>query len=377
MELQVHYEEKPCYEIVIETDPNRLPEKLGAMAIKNRKLCIVTDSNVGPLYAREIQALLAPYAKEVIVHTFSAGEENKNLNTVSDLYHDLIEHKFERSDMLLALGGGVTGDLTGYAAATYLRGIDFVQLPTSLLSQVDSSIGGKTGVDFDCYKNMVGAFYQPKLVYMNLATLKTLPEREYLSGMGEIIKHALIKDREYYQWLQANLSAIKERELSVLEEMICRSCEIKRAVVEQDPKEKGERALLNFGHTLGHAIETLKVDTYKKELALGSKEASLLLHGECVALGMLASMQISKERGWIDSTLCQSVEKMLLDLELLITTSGITPEAVIQASKNDKKMEDGKVKFILLHGCGEACIDRTVTEAEMKTALDSILEESF
>ena len=161
---------------------------------------------------------------------------NKNLNTVSDLYRDLIEHKFERSDMLLALGGGVTGDLTGYAAATYLRGIDFVQFPTSLLSQVDSSIGGKTGVDFDCYKNMVGAFYQPKLVYMNLATLKTLPEREYLSGMGEIIKHALIKDREYYQWLQANLSAIKEREVSVLEEMICRSCEIKRAVVEQDPK---------------------------------------------------------------------------------------------------------------------------------------------
>lgn len=360
MELLVHYEGKPGYEIVIEKDYGRLLEKLEGFSIENRKLCIVTESTVGAYYAEEVKELLAPYAGSVIVHTFPAGEANKNLATVQELYRDLIEHKFERSDMLLALGGGVVGDLTGYTAATYLRGIDFVQLPTSLLSQVDSSIGGKTGVDFDCYKNMVGAFYQPKLVYMNLNTLKTLSDREYFSGMGEIIKHGLIKDASYYKWLADHLTPIMEKDLAVLEEMIYRSCEIKRAVVENDPKEKGERALLNFGHTLGHAIEKLMNFS--------------LLHGECVGLGMLAAAQISLKRGLIDKALFDSVYTMLTALHMPVLARGITAEAVIEASKNDKKMVQGKVKFILLDGCGKAFIDRTVTDDEMKAALESILE---
>lgn len=360
MELIVNYEKKPCYKIVIEKNYDGLAEKLSGFSIKTRKLCIVTESTVGPYYAEEVKKLFEPWAKSVFVHTFPAGEANKNLSVVQDVYRDLIEHKFERSDMLLALGGGVTGDLTGYAAATYLRGIDFVQLPTSLLSQVDSSIGGKTGVDFDCYKNMVGAFYQPRLVYMNLAALKTLTDREYLSGMGEIIKHALIKDASYFDWLSKHLPQIKERELPVLKEMIYRSCEIKRAVVENDPKEKGERALLNFGHTLGHAIEKLKDFT--------------LLHGECVGLGMLAALEVSRERGLISSDLCLSVKETLTELSMPTTVSGVTADAIIEASKNDKKMEQGKVKFILLNGCGKAFIDRTVTEQEIKAALNAILE---
>ncbi len=360
MEILVHYEGKPSYEIVIEKDYGKLAEKLSGLSIENRKLCIVTETTVGAYYAEEVKKLLEPHAKSVMVHTFPAGEANKNLSIVQELYRDLIEHKFERSDMLLALGGGVVGDLTGYTAATYLRGIDFVQLPTSLLSQVDSSIGGKTGVDFDSYKNMVGAFYQPKLVYMNLAALKTLSDREYLSGMGEIIKHGLIKDASYYQWLSERLTQIRDKDLSVLEEMIYRSCEIKRAVVENDPKEKGERALLNFGHTLGHAIEKLMNFS--------------LLHGECVGLGMLAAAQISLERGLIDRALYDSVYNMLTELNLPVSVQGIAAEDVIEASKNDKKMEQGKVKFILLNGCGEAFIDRTVSADEMKKALNSILE---
>lgn len=360
MELQVHYEGKPSYEIVIEQNYDRLVDKLSAFSIENRKLCIVTESTVGKHYAGIVKSLLEPYAKSVMIHTFQAGEANKNLTTVQELYRDLIEHRFERTDMLLALGGGVVGDLTGYTAATYLRGIDFVQLPTSLLSQVDSSIGGKTGVDFDCYKNMVGAFYQPKLVYMNLSALHTLTEREYLSGMGEIIKHGLIKDSGYYQWLLEKLPQIKARELSVLEEMISRSCEIKREVVENDPKEKGERALLNYGHTLGHAIEKL-VDFS-------------LLHGECVGIGMLAAAKISVNRGIANQELYDSLCSMLTSLSMPIKVKGILAEDIIAASKNDKKMENGKIKFVLLKSCGEAFIDRTVTEEEMKLALEAVLE---
>ncbi len=361
MELTVHYEEKPAYQIIIEKDYGRLVEALSILSVTNRKICIVTESTVAPYYAKEVQKLLAPYVKQIIIHTFPAGEVNKNLGTVQELYRDLIQHKFERTDMLLALGGGVVGDLTGYAAATYLRGIDFVQLPTSLLSQVDSSIGGKTGVDFDCYKNMVGAFYQPKLVYMNLSTLKTLSDREYFSGMGEIIKHGLIKDASYYQWLISKIDLIKARDLSVLEEMIYKSCEIKRAVVEHDPKEKGERAMLNFGHTLGHAIEKLMQFS--------------LLHGECVGLGMLAAAEISRKRGLIDKALCNSIKDLLNSLGMPTNVTGIFIDDIIKASKNDKKMEQGKVKFILLNQCGQAFIDRCVSDLEMKEALQTILEE--
>ena len=182
--ITVNYEGEPCYDIVFSKDFSEIGNELKKFNIENKKLCIVTESNVGPLYAEQLKNALEPLCKKIIIHEFKAGEENKHVGTVEDIYETLIVNKFDRNDMLLALGGGVTGDITGFAAATYLRGVDFVQVPTTLLSQVDSSIGGKTGVDFKAYKNMVGAFYMPKLVYMNLSTLNSLPEREYLEGMG-------------------------------------------------------------------------------------------------------------------------------------------------------------------------------------------------
>lgn len=356
--ITVHYEEKPIYDIVIERDYEKLTEELKKLNSLERKLCIVTESTVGSLYAEKVKELLLPAARQVEIFTFPAGEASKNLATVQKLYEFLILHKFERKDMLLALGGGVVGDLTGYAAATYLRGVDFVQLPTSLLSQVDSSIGGKTGVDFDCYKNMVGAFYQPKLVYMNLEVLNSLTEREYCSGMGEIIKHGLIKDKSYYEWLLAHMTEIHGRNLDVLEQMITVSCNIKREVVEKDPKEKGERALLNFGHTLGHAVERLMDFS--------------LLHGECVGLGMLAACRIGVSRGQITEQDYQSVYNLLKGLGMPVSIEGLSAKEIVAVSKNDKKMEQGKIKFVLLQETGQAYIDRTVSDEEMNQALYQI-----
>ena len=253
--ITVNYNQKPCYNIVIENDFSKLAENVTKLEISGRKLAVITDSNVGPLYADKVAQCLKETGNNIFVYTFEAGEKNKNLNTVQDVYEFLIKNKFDRKDMLVALGGGVVGDLTGFAAATYLRGIDFIQVPTSLLAQVDSSIGGKTGVDFRAYKNMVGAFHQPRLVYMNTSTLSSLNTRLFNSGFGEILKHGLIKDASYFQWLKDNIEKIAALDSGYLEEMIYRSCEIKRKVVENDPTEKGERAQLNFGHTLGHAIE--------------------------------------------------------------------------------------------------------------------------
>lgn len=264
--------------------------------------------------------------------------------------------------MLVALGGGVVGDLAGYTAATYLRGIDFIQIPTTLLSQVDSSIGGKTGVDFDCYKNMVGAFHQPKMVYMNINTLKTLEDEQFFCGMGEILKHGLIRDADYYEWTIEHMSEIGERDLPVLKTMISASCEIKRAIVEKDPTEKGERALLNFGHTLGHAIE--KLMDFR------------LLHGQCVALGTVAAAYISYKRGLLSAEEFFEIRDMNVGFDLPISFSGLDIEEIITVTKSDKKMEAGKIKFVLLKGIGHAFVDKTVTDDEMRDALNYLNAET-
>ena len=255
--LTVHSDNIPIYDIAIQSGFEGLKPHFEQLKVTGKKLCIVTDSNVGPLYAKEVQDILLQTGNQVFVYTFPAGEENKNLDVVEDVYEFLIQNHFDRTDMLVALGGGVVGDLTGFTAATYLRGIAFIQVPTSLLAMVDSSIGGKTGVDFRAYKNMVGAFYQPKLVYMNIKVLDTLSVRLFHSGFGEIIKHGLIKDMSYYDFICRNKEQILAHEEKAIAEMVYGSCVIKKNVVEMDPTEKGERALLNFGHTLGHAIEKL------------------------------------------------------------------------------------------------------------------------
>ncbi len=357
--ITVHYNEKPIYDIALEKDFSKLAMKVSELGISGRKLCIVTDSNVGELYADEVKNELEKTGNAVFVYTFRAGEASKNLNTVEDVYEYLIINKFDRKDMIVALGGGVVGDLAGFTAATYLRGIDFIQVPTSLLAQVDSSIGGKTGVDFRAYKNMVGAFHQPRLVYMNLSVLGSLSERLFNSGFGEIIKHGFIRDKEYYTWLKENIQHIKSHDYDALENMIAISCNIKRRVVELDPTEKGDRALLNFGHTLGHAIEKLK--NFE------------LYHGECVVLGMVAALEISRTRQLISDAEYEDAINTFKAYNFPVTVDGISVEDVIKVSKNDKKMDAGKIKFILLDRIGNAYIDKTVTDDEMRAALSKVI----
>lgn len=356
--LPILYNKKPCYDIVFSQSFDGLWEELSELGAAGKRLCIVTDSNVKPLYGEQLQELLEGKCKKVSLFVFPAGEGSKTLDTVKSLYQFLIEEGFDRKDMLLALGGGVTGDLTGYAAATYLRGIDFVQIPTTLLAQADSSIGGKTGVDFDGYKNMVGAFKMPKLVYMNLAVLKSLDDRQYFAGFAEIMKHGLIKDAAFYEWLITNMYEICERDLDVLEEMVMRSCSVKKLVVEKDPLEEGDRALLNFGHTIGHAIEKAK--------------GFELYHGECVALGAVAAAYISWKKELLSMEEYYEIRDMFVPFYLPISIDGIDPKEILTLTKSDKKMEAGTIKFVLLKKIGKAVIDRTVTEEEILAAVNEI-----
>lgn len=360
--MTVHRDGKPIYEIVMDRNFMGLPAEIEKVGAAGRKICVVTDSNVAPLYLEEVRRLLESCGCSVTEFVFPAGEEQKNLNTVRNLYEHLILNHYERRDLLAALGGGVVGDLTGFAAATYLRGVDFIQIPTTLLSQVDSSIGGKTGVDFDSYKNMVGAFHMPRFVYTNLATLLTLPKEQFSSGMGEVIKHGLIRDRGYYQWLKEHHEEISARNLEICQVMVLASNRIKGEVVEKDPTEKGERALLNFGHTLGHAIEKLKNFT--------------MFHGHCVGLGAIAAAEISARRGLISEEEAQDVRRTMALFQIPSFTSGLSCEDVIAATKLDKKMEAGAVKFILLRQIGQAFVDRGVTDQEMEEGLRMILKEA-
>ena len=348
----------PIYDICMKTSFDGLKKETEAFDLRDHKICIVTDSNVAALYLEEVKAVLSQCCSKISVFIFPAGEENKNLNTVKELYEHLIRQHFDRKDMLAALGGGVTGDLCGFAAATYLRGIDFIQIPTTLLSQVDSSIGGKTGVDFDAYKNMVGAFHMPRLVYTNLEALLTLPKEQFSSGMGEVIKHGLIRDKAYYQWLKDNHDAIMARDLSVCREMVFWSNEIKKAVVEKDPTEQGERAYLNFGHTLGHAVEKLKDFS--------------LLHGHCVGLGCVAAARICRLKGLLTWQEEMDIRETMERFGIPVTVNGLSWDAVYQATKSDKKMDSGSVKFILLKKIGEAYADCTLTEQEIQAGFDAV-----
>lgn len=326
----------------------------------DQKFCIVSDSNVAPLYGEEICTLLKESGyQQVYCYTFQAGEASKNTSTVNDVYEYLIGHHFDRHDVLIALGGGVVGDLTGFTAATYLRGIDFVQVPTSLLAQVDSSIGGKTGVDFLQYKNMVGAFYQPKLVYMNLNVLKTLPKDQLVSGFGEILKHGLIKNSLYFSWMNEHYQDILDLDYDTLEEMIYESCRIKRDVVERDPKELGERALLNFGHTIGHAVE--KLADFK------------LSHGVCVGLGTVAASYLSCRLGNISDQDLALIEETLQHFGLLTRVCDLDAKEILDTTKLDKKMVGAKIKFILLETIGNAYIYRDLSDEQISEGIHYIL----
>ena len=356
--LNVCYQEKPCYDIVYSKDFAELGEEIKKIGFENRKICLITDSNVDGLYSDEVCDILNKVAKAVIKCVIPAGEENKNLDEINKIYEQLILNRFDRHDLIVALGGGVVGDMSGFTAATYLRGIAFIQIPTTLLAQSDSSIGGKTGVDYKGYKNMVGAFYMPRLVYMNISTLKTLDVRQFASGFAEVMKHGIIKDSEFYTWLIDNMYEIDERDVDTLLEMVYRSCLVKKAFVEKDPTEKGERALLNFGHTLGHAIEKYK--NFE------------LTHGECISLGFVAAAFISWKKGLLSMDEYYEVRDMLVPFNLPISLDSIDAEEVIRLTKSDKKADADKIKFILIKKIGRAVIDTTVTDDEMRAALEEI-----
>lgn len=356
--LNIMYQKKPCYDIVFTQSFEDLRTELEALGCESRRICIVTDSKVDELYGKEVLGLLSGHCLKTVKYAFPNGEENKNLDTVREIYRFLITEGFDRKDLLLALGGGVVGDTTGYVAATYLRGVDYVQVPTTLLAQADSSIGGKTGVDFDGYKNMVGAFKMPSLVYMNLKVLTTLEDRQFFAGFSEIMKHGLIKDAMLYEWLIENMYEICERDLDVLQEMLMRSCNVKKLVVEKDPTEQGDRALLNFGHTIGHAVEKAKNFT--------------LYHGECVALGCVAAAFISWKRELLSMEEYYEIRDMFVPFYLPISVDGIDPQEILRLTKSDKKMESGKIKFVLLKKIGKAVVDKTVTDEEILAAIEEI-----
>jgi len=360
--LSINYNGTPCYDIQIHNSFEGLAEEIQNLNLQEKRLCIVTDSNVEELYGEHVQKILEDSGcKHVYRFVFPAGEEHKTLDVITDLYEFLIKHQFDRSDALIALGGGVTGDMTGYAAATYLRGIRFIQVPTTLLSMVDSSIGGKTGVDFRGYKNMVGAFYMPAMVYVNISALNSLDARQFSAGMGEIIKHSLIRDENYYLQLNNNKEQILNLQTDSVTDMIFRSQEIKKQVVENDPKEKGERAHLNFGHTIGHAIE--------KALNFS------LLHGECVALGMVAAAYISFLRGNIEKTDLCSIEDVIDAYGLPVRFKGLNNPEIIDNCFHDKKKEGNSIRFVLLNAIGSCYTTTDVTKEEMNASIDYLKGE--
>ncbi len=354
--ITVRTEGNSSYDILLREDFSDLSEALRELGCPGHRICIVTDSNVAPLYLEEIQTLAEECCRQVEVFSFEAGEENKTFATVQDLYERLILAGFDRKDYLLALGGGVVGDLTGFAAATFLRGIPFIQIPTTLLSQIDSSIGGKTGVDFNRYKNMVGAFHQPALVYINVRVLLSLPGEQFASGIGELLKYGIGFDADFYEWTLDHMGEIEDREERVMGAMVTRCCQIKKYVVEKDPTEKGDRALLNLGHTVGHAIEKLK--NFE------------LLHGECVALGFVAAAYISWQRGRIDEEEFYEIRDMNVGFGLPISFDGLSSEEILDTTKKDKKMVAGQIRFVLLKKLGKAYIDTTVTDQEILEAVN-------
>ncbi|MBQ1688917.1 MAG: 3-dehydroquinate synthase [Lachnospiraceae bacterium] len=359
--IVVKEHETPIYEIRIENSYAHFDEVLRQLKIAGHRVCIVSDTTISKYYMKDVVEIVKDYASLVETFTLQPGEEHKNLDSVQALYEYLIQSKFDRNDFLIALGGGVVGDLTGYVAATYLRGISFIQMPTTLLSMVDSSIGGKTGVDFAAYKNMVGAFKQPKAVYINTSVLETLTPRQFYSGFGEVTKYGYISDAPFDAWLQENVEKLIQKDSEALAHMIERSCNNKRVVVEEDPTEKGIRAILNFGHTLGHAIE--KMMDFQ------------LLHGECVAIGMVAAAYISQQRGMITEEQLQTIQNTLEQFQLPTKIKNLDEKTLIDITKNDKKMDAGKIKFILLDGIGHAVIDPTVTTDEMLAGFRYVVEK--
>ena len=325
-----------------------------ARHVAGNKVAIVTNTTVAPLYLAGVSAALKAHGKEVIEIILPDGEEHKTWASLMLVFDALLAAKADRKTTLLALGGGVIGDLTGYAAASYMRGVDFIQVPTTLLSQVDSSVGGKTGINHPMGKNMIGAFYQPRVVIADTSTLETLPDRELSAGLAEVIKHGAIIDAQFFDWIEANIGLLMARDKGALAYAIARSCEIKADVVRQDEREGGLRAILNFGHTFGHAIEN----------GLGY---GIWLHGEAVGCGMVMAADLSHRMGLVDADTVARVRKLVDAAGLPTVAPDLGTERWLELMEVDKKNEGGAIKFILLKPLGSPSISNAPQELLLAT----------
>ena len=326
--------------------------------LKTKRVAIVTNDVVGPLYLERLRATLEAAGVRVSAVVLPDGEANKDWQTLNLVFDTLLSERCERSTTLVALGGGVVGDMGGFAAACYQRGMPFIQIPTTLLAQVDSSVGGKTAINHPQGKNMIGAFYQPRLVLADIDTLATLPDRELAAGLAEVIKYGLIRDLSFLDWLEANLDALVTRDPAALAYAIERSCRNKAEVVAADETEQGERALLNLGHTFGHAIET----------GLGYGE---WLHGEAVAAGTMMAAELSRRLGWIDTAAVARIEALFERARLPVWGPRMGVERYVELMSHDKKVEAGKLRLVLLRALGRAVMHGEAPAGEIAAAIEA------
>ena len=348
------------YPIFFEEDFSKLSQQMKEMGFVGRTMCVITDHIVAPYYLEQVKEELELVASSVFSYSFLSGEKQKNLKTIEEMMTFFLENHFDRKTVLIALGGGVCGDMTGFAASIFMRGIPFVQIPTTLLAQVDSSVGGKTGIDFLGSKNIIGAFYQPEFVYVNLTTLKTLPKREFSAGMAEVIKYGYILSNPFLQSLYDNQDAIEEKKISILRQVVRECCQMKAWVVSQDEKESGMREILNFGHTIGHAVESLK--------------GFSLLHGECVGIGMMGVLALGCKREEISKEEFDFAKKLLSSFHIPIVVEGISKEAVYEQMFLDKKVKNNKISLVLLKEIGSAFTTMEVEAADLLQAIERIIK---
>lgn len=333
-------------------------EKILKKFISGRRVAIVSNETIAPLYLEKLKASLSAYDPVRII--LPDGERYKTLSTIDLIIGQLLAAKCDRNITLVALGGGVVGDMTGFAAACYMRGVPFIQIPTTLLSQVDSSVGGKTGVNHERGKNMIGAFYQPKCVLIDTATLTTLPDKELSAGLAEVIKYGLIKDRNFLNWLDDNMEKLLARDDSALEHAIYESCKHKAEVVAADELEQGSRALLNLGHTFGHAIEA----------GMGYGK---WLHGEAVAAGMVMAAELSCRSGWLARSEVEQVESILVKANLPVRAPrDLSVETMREIMAVDKKVEDGALRLVLLREIGKAVLTTDFSEQDLNDVLHDL-----
>ena len=326
--------------------------------LKQKKAVVVTNTTVAPLYLDPMQATLERCGVATLPVILPDGEYYKTWETLNLIFDALLAAHCERSTPLIALGGGVIGDMGGFAAACYQRGMPFIQVPTTLLAQVDSSVGGKTAINHPLGKNMIGAFYQPGLVLADLSTLDTLPDRQLKAGIAEIIKYGLIRDPEFFCWLEAHMDRLLERDKDALAYAVARSCGNKAEVVAADERESGERALLNLGHTFGHAIET----------GLGYGE---WLHGEAVAAGTLIAAELSMRLGWLDAATVARIEALFVRAGLPVMGPKLGAARYLELMSHDKKVVDGKLRLVLLRRIGQAIVSEAAGDALIGQAIDA------